>query len=277
MTDRRRSGAVHAQFAEPRGEDAGHEDNPFAPPPEGRPDQPWQPRHQPGQGGSSGDDGSGRDGQQDGGRPSPAWGSRWSSSQPGRQGGPFGGPGQQGHGDRGDGPGPGGPRLRWDPTDPLQRHARYALHAGIWALFFALINVPAGALLLGMPAVYWGGHALRGRRKDTDGSAPHASARPDDMAGSDRRPSLSGPFARVAGADRPVVPPEQAARTRKAAAASGLVAAVLALLVVAGTFTVQSVYSDFFTCRQDALTQASREQCTQLLPPDARMFLDGRG
>ncbi len=271
MTDRRRSRAAHAESDR---DESARDDNPFAPPPEGHPDQPWQPRHRP-EPGSSGDEGSGQDGEQDGERPGAAWGSRWSSSQPRRHGGGFGGPGQNGPGDRGDGPGTGGPRLRWDPTDPLQRHARYALHAGIWALFFALINVPEGALLLGMPALYWGGNALRGGRKDDPG--PRAAARADDVAGSDRTSAPSGAFAAVSASDRPAVPPEQAARTRKAAAVSGLVAAALALLVVVATFTVQQVYSDFFTCRQDALTQSSREQCTQLLPPDIRTFLTDRG
>lgn len=273
MTDRHRSRAAHAESADPDREESAREDNPFAPPPEGRPDQPWRPRHQTGHDGSSGDDGSGVEGEQGRGRPGAGWGSRWSNSQPGRQGGGFGGPGQNGPGDRGEGPGPGGPRLRWDPTDPLQRNARYALHAGIWALFFALINVPEVAVLLGLPAVYWGVHALRGGRKTDAGS--RAGARPEDVAGSDRVPAAATPTATPR--TQVTVAPEQAARTRTAAAVSGLVAAGVALLVVIATFTVQQVYDDYFTCRNDALTTASRQQCAQLLPKDVRSFLTDRG
>ncbi|MGW2119805.1 hypothetical protein ACWCPH_31380, partial [Streptomyces zhihengii] len=65
------------------------DDNPFAPPPEGRPDQPWQPRHpadgssgDPSSGDPSNSSGSGRDG--DG--PSQG-GGQWSSRQPGRSSG----------------------------------------------------------------------------------------------------------------------------------------------------------------------------------------------
>ena len=54
--------------------------------------------------------------------------------------------------------------MRWDPTDPLQRRARYALHAGIWGLFFSLLSLPEVALLLGALSVYWGISALRGKQ-----------------------------------------------------------------------------------------------------------------
>jgi len=276
MTDRHRSRAAHAESADPDRDESARQDNPFAPPPEDRPDQPWRPRHQAGQEEASGDDGSGRGGEPEHGRPGAGWGSRWSSSQPGRQGGGFGGPGQNGPQDRDDGPGPGGPRLRWDPTDPLQRHARYALHAGIWALFFALINVPEGAVLLGLPALYWGTHALRGGRKSD--AASRTGARPEDVAGSDREPAEPAGASTAAGtAPQVSVAPEQAARTRTATAVSGLVAAGVALLVVIATFTVQQVYDDYFTCRNDALTTASRKQCADLLPADVRSFLTDRG
>ncbi|MYV39331.1 hypothetical protein GT030_10690, partial [Streptomyces sp. SID1328] len=47
------------------------DDNPYAPPPEDRPDQPWRPRHPEGQ---EGHEGSGDS----------RWGSQWSDRQPGR-------------------------------------------------------------------------------------------------------------------------------------------------------------------------------------------------
>jgi hypothetical protein len=280
MTDRRRSRAALAESAQPDRDDSRQEDNPFAPPPEGRPEQPWRPRHHAADGGTGvpKEGGVAQDGD-DGDRPAAGRGSRWSSRQPGRQGGPFGGPGP---GDRGDGPssGSGGPRLRWDPTDPLQRHARYALHAGIWALFFALVNVPEAGILLGLPALYWGVHALRGgRRTDSAAGSRQVHAGAEDVAGTERTSGRPAETAtRLGRAQVSVsVSPEQAARTRTAAAVSGLVAAGVALLVVVSTFTVQMVYDDFFTCRRDALTQASREQCTDLLPEDVRPFLtEGR-
>ncbi|MYQ34164.1 hypothetical protein GTW65_24540, partial [Streptomyces sp. SID4956] len=54
----------------------GQDDNPFAPPPEGTPDRPWQPRHPSG-------------GEGEGGGRSP-WGRNWSDRQPGRSPGGFG-------------------------------------------------------------------------------------------------------------------------------------------------------------------------------------------
>ncbi|MBW5487189.1 hypothetical protein [Streptomyces bambusae] len=57
-----------------------------------------------------------------------------------------------------------------------------------------------------------------------------------------------------------------AARPQRTAAASGLVTACLALLLAAGSYTVQLVYKDFYVCRDDALTQAAELQCNTLLP-----------
>ncbi|OEV12309.1 hypothetical protein AN218_08925 [Streptomyces nanshensis] len=73
-----------------------------------------------------------------------------------------------------------------------------------------------------------------------------------------------------------MVTPAQAAKSRTTAAVSGLVTAALALAVVAATFTFQQVYSDYFTCTEDALTQSSREDCKDLLPPELRPLLQDR-
>lgn len=278
MTDRRRRRATPA-------EDAPREDNPFAAPPEGRPDQPWRPRGQgggPGSGSGSEEDGNDSgsgsgsksgsgSGSGQGGRS--AWGSQWSSRQPGRQSGGFGGP--RGSGSEGGGPGGGAGRgLRWDPTDPPQRHARYSLHAGVWGLFFALFSLTEVALLLGALSLYWGVSALRG---DKSGAGSGSS----DKGRGARRGSRAGATAEdVAGADRtgetdtakqaPQVPvavtPAQAAKSRTTAAVSGLITATLTLTIVAGAFTLRQVHSDYFTCREDALTQSSREECSELLP-----------
>ncbi|MER7401953.1 hypothetical protein ABT373_05550 [Streptomyces sp. NPDC000070] len=203
------------------------EDNPFAPPPEGTPDRPWQPRS------PSGDD------SQDGGEGDRApWGGRWSDRQPGRS------PGGFGDRPRGGPEGPGGPQggqnPRWDPTDPAQRHARYALLSGMWAFFFALFSWPYVALLLGALSLYWGISALRAKPRRADPDSPVS---------------------------------EQPGRPQTTAAVSGLVTASLAIALVAASFTAQLVYRDYYTCTNDALTNEARQSCTELLPQELRGLL----
>ncbi|MGW0395559.1 hypothetical protein ACWDYJ_32740 [Streptomyces sp. NPDC003042] len=170
--------------------DSSTDDNPFAAPPEGRPDQPWQPR-----------DGGGTQG------PGPS------------------GPGPSGPGPSG--PAPEGP-ARWDPMDPLQRRARYALLAGMWGFFFGIFGIPSMGLMLGALAMYWGISALRAK------PAPQ--------------------------------PPDPAARPQRAAAVSGLVTASLALALAASSYALQITYKDFYVCREDALTRTAELQCNTLLP-----------
>ncbi|GAB2466062.1 hypothetical protein [Streptomyces incanus] len=210
------------------------ENNPFAPPPEGSPDQPWQPRH------PSGDEGGDDDRGDNGSRSH--WGGRWSDRQPGRSSGGFG---ERPRGPEGQGGGAGGPQRpgpRWDPTDPAQRRARYSLLSGMWAFFFALFGWPYVALLLGALAVYWAVSALRAK--------PRAASDPDAPA-----------------------PPEQTGRPQTTAAVSGLVTASLALILVAVSFTAKVVYQDYYTCTSDALTQQSKESCNNLLPDELRNLL----
>lgn len=139
------------------------DDNPFAPPPEGTPDKPWQPRRPAG----------------DGDKGSP-WGSQWSDRQPGRQSGGFGERPDERPGDGGQG-GPGGPGMRFDPTDPAQRRARYALLCGMWAFLFALFGWPYVALLLGALGIYWGVSALRAKPRSPE-EATAATGRPQTTA-----------------------------------------------------------------------------------------------
>ncbi|MEU9628132.1 hypothetical protein AB0D89_15130 [Streptomyces luteogriseus] len=227
----------------PSGGDGGQErergsqkDNPFAPPPEGTPDRPWQPRRPSG-------DGSEDSGHGDGGDRSP-WGSQWSDQQPGRSPGGFGehprgGPEGQGGG----GPQGGGPNVRWDPTDPAQRRARYALLSGMWAFFFALFSWPYVALLLGALALYWAISSLRAKPRNPDPDSPA----PEQQGGG---------------------------RPQTTAAVSGLVTASLAIALVAASFTAQLVYRDYYTCTNDALTNEAKQSCSQLLPEELRGFLD---
>ncbi|RLU90564.1 hypothetical protein CTZ27_21265 [Streptomyces griseocarneus] len=225
------------------GSSSGQQDNPFAPPPEGQADRPWQPRPQgrgQGQEGREGHEGNEGEPQQP-----PAWGSQWSSKQPGRHDGDFGGgPGGQ----RPSGGGPGGPGgLRWDPTDPAQRRARYALLAGLWGFFFALFSIPQVALLLGALSVYWAISSLR------------AKPRHERLADPDTPP--------------PPPPAPGTPRPQTTAAVSGLVMGGLALIIVAATFAFQLVYRDYYTCVDDSLTQQSRQACEQHLPKHLRPLL----
>ncbi|WP_307826714.1 hypothetical protein [Streptomyces pactum] len=48
----------------------------------------------------------------------------------------------------------------------------------------------------------------------------------------------------------------------------------IALLIVVATYSVQLIYSDYYTCVDDALTSTSREQCEQKLPEQLRPLLD---
>ncbi|WP_369233765.1 hypothetical protein AB5J56_18005 [Streptomyces sp. R21] len=221
------------------------EDNPFAPPPEGTPDRPWQPRRPVnGQGGSEEDNRPGQSGQPG---QSP-WGNQWSDRQPGRSsGGGFGdrpGAPQGQNGPEGPTGGPGA-GMRWDPTDPSQRRARFALLSGMWAFFFALFSWPYVALLLGALGLYWGGSALRAKPRTPDPDAPA----PD---------------------------PNANARPQTTAAVSGLVTASLALAMVAATFTAQFVYSDYYSCTNDALTNTAKQSCNDLLPKELRGLLGTR-
>ncbi|MCX5102830.1 hypothetical protein [Streptomyces sp. NBC_00439] len=247
------------------------DENPFAAPPANRPDQPWQPRRpsNTGNGDGNGDgNGSSEGGSSD---DRPAWGGQWSSRQPGRQSGGFGGrPGNKGgpNGQGGPEGSPGG--LRWDPTDPAQRRARYALLGGMWAFFFALFDFPEIALLLGALSVYWAISALRSKPKSASAAAADGSGQ-------------ASAAARATGAAAPGrVPPAGAApgapaapaggRQQTTAAVSGLVTALLALSIVATTYTVQLVYRDYYTCVNDALTKTGQLSCNDLLPKPLEPF-----
>ncbi|MDV5147859.1 hypothetical protein R1T08_27730 [Streptomyces sp. SBC-4] len=257
-----------------------NDNNPFAPPPEGRPDQPWQPRRPEG----SGDDASGSSGSPDapgaepGGPTGPSGSSgasdgRWSPRQPGRstdgfgrgpdrRGGPEGGPGQGGSGrDKG---------MRWDPTDPAQRRARYAILAGMWAFFFAIFEIPELALLLGALGLYWAISSLRAKPKDA-AAADASPASPSEPSGpSDSQPAdapVPTPAPTPVSAPAPAAAPVRSLRT---AAISGLVASSVALMIVAVGFTMQIVYADFYECRDDALTHAGELACNDLLPKPLR-------
>ncbi|MDT9688727.1 hypothetical protein Q5762_10225 [Streptomyces sp. P9(2023)] len=246
------------------------DNNPFAPPPEGQPDQPWQPRRPEG---SDDDASSGSSGSSDGSdgsdRPGRARG-RWSSRQPGRSSDGFGRRPERSGGPDGQGQGPG---PKWDPTDPMQRRARYALLAGMWAFFFALFEIQELALLLGALALYWAISALRGKPKaqaQAQTQAPQGAEGAQGTEGSQGEGQAQGASAAGQPPVRTGPPSGLAARTQRTAAVSGLIAAALSLLIVAGSFTIQLVYSDFYTCADDALTKSGQLACNELLPEPLR-------
>ena len=248
----------------------GNADNPFAPPPEGRPDQEWRPR-------ASGDGDAGGDGNGDDSRRQSRGGNRWSSRQPGRQGGGFG-LGQRPGGVGGGSEGPGGPGgMRWDPTDPNQRRARYALLSGMWGFFFALFNLPEIALLLGALAIYWGTSSLRGKAPQDDAGTRTALARPSDVSGApaeDSTPAAGpGRGAEAAPGKGMASGAGQGSRPQTTSAVSGVVTGSIALAIVAATFTFQIVYQDYYTCVDDALTRPSQQSCEQHLPERLRPLL----
>jgi len=111
----------------------------------------------------------------------------------------------------------------------------------MWAFFFALFSWPYVALPLGALAMYWAISALRAKPRGQD---------PDSPA------------------------PEQKGRPQTTAAVSGLVTASLALALAAASFVAQLVYSDYYTCTNDALTQEARQGWGDLLPKDLRGVLD---
>ncbi|MFI6642212.1 hypothetical protein [Streptomyces sp. NPDC050504] len=242
------------------GSGGAQDDNPFAAPPEDRPDQEWRPRQpaqpsQPPQGENGDQEGSGQ-------TPPSAWGGRWSSRQPGRQGGDFGsrqGNGQGGPGPNGNGNGPGnGAGPRWDPTDPSQRRARYALLAGMWAFFFAIFRQEEIALLLGALAAYWSISSLRAKPAGAAGAAG-TGAGAGGTGGAQPAPQAPAP-----------APPGNGRRQQRTAAVSGLVTASIALVMVAGSFTAQLVYRDYYTCQRDALTKSGELACNDQLPKPLR-------
>ncbi|MFW6694637.1 hypothetical protein [Streptomyces sp. MAR4 CNX-425] len=264
----------------------------YGPGPQGAP--PQQPRdapggggHDGGQGGQDGQGGQGNGGQgngQNGGQdqPPPPWGNQWSPQQPPPGHGSWGGgdPGQQGPGGpQGPGPGPGGsggsgdepgsgknngrgdgPRgnLRWDPTDPVQRRSRYALLAGMWGFFFALFNWWPLALLLGALALYWGIDALRGKSGGQDNAA----------ANNARNNGGTDAFG------QPVQRQGKGTRQHTTTAITGIVAAGITLSIVLAGFAVQIAYRDYFSCRSDALTETSKDKCSDELPKPLRTFFE---
>jgi hypothetical protein len=231
------------------------QDNPFAPPPEGAPDRPWQPRRPD----DPGDTDSGSSGSPGGTPPPPppgrrpgapqAWGHQWGNrpQQEGRD--PYGRPDQGPGGPQGTGP-------RFDPTDPAQRRSRYALVCGGWGLIFAVLGWVEVGLLLGALALYWGISALR--------------MSPEDRA--EARATAASALADATQTPRPKPPPPgpDAQRSFMTAAWTGIVTSAVTIAIVASTFALHLAYRDYYTCKSDALTNPASQACQKLLPEPLR-------
>lgn len=257
----------------------GPRDDPFAPPPQGTPDRPWQPRHQPpgpaaGTPTATEDAPPGRQEPRDGTvrpqvPPPHPWSPGWQDGHAGRTAGPGqGGPRQ---GPRGPFPPPTpGPQQRWDPTDPAQRHARYALLSGMWGIFFFILGVPYVTLLLAALALYWSVSALRGAPRAASAQGPGQGAA--TASGPAQRPAAAKPQAPAAGWGGPPQYGAQPVRPQTPAALGGLLAALVGLCMVAANFAVHLAYKPYFDCVHDALTTQSRAACTDLLPEQLRGY-----
>jgi hypothetical protein len=129
----------------------------------------------------------------------------------------------------------------------------------MWAFFFALFDIPQIALLLGALALYWAISSLRNKPLPPRPGAANAAA------GGQAAPAAVQALV----AARNAAPGPAATNPKKqqtTAAVSGLVTAVLALLIVAATFSVQLVYRDYYTCLDDALTKTGQLSCNDELP-----------
>ncbi|MEZ0092167.1 hypothetical protein [Streptacidiphilus sp. EB129] len=216
--------------------------DPFAPPPKDAPDRPWQPRGratEPPHGRRQPEDGDqGSEDRPEGGRPAGPpvvppphpWGPGYQGQQPPRFPSPPQGP-------------------RFDPSDPVQRRARYALLSGMWGIFFLILGVPYVTLLLASLALYWSISSLRGKAKTPP--PPTTGAPSGYTPGYPTYPT------------RPQVP----------AALGGLVAAVVGLALVATTFGVQLYYKSYYDCQANALTKAAYSNCATSVTPQPPKWL----
>lgn len=142
----------------------------------------------------------------------------------------------------------------------------------MWSFFFALFDFPEIALLLGALAVYWSISALRAKPKGA--AAPGGGAGAAGPSGAPAAGALQGSGSGHAPApgSAPGAPVLGYSRQQTTAAVSGLVTALLALSIVAMTFTVQLVYRDYYTCVNDALTKSGQLACNDLLPKPLEPF-----
>ncbi|KUF17753.1 hypothetical protein AT728_10195 [Streptomyces silvensis] len=147
----------------------------------------------------------------------------------------------------------------------------------MWAFFFALFGWRYVALLLGALGLHWAISALRAKPRTPDPTAPASVPAVSAGAGASGAGGSDGPGG--PGGSAPSGAPKKSgsgSRPQTTAAISGLVTASLALVMVLATFAAQLIYRDYYTCRDDALTNASQQSCEDLLPKELRPLLTDR-
>ncbi|MEZ0065386.1 hypothetical protein ABIA32_001382 [Streptacidiphilus sp. MAP12-20] len=244
--------------------------DPFAPPPAGTPDRPWQPRgpiaHQqqphaqpPAQGGAPEGGDEPRDAAPDGSARPDGAAAPEDATPPsrGRAQVPPPHPWSPGY----QGQQPPMPRFpyppqnsgpRFDPTDPVQRRARYAMLSGMWGFLFLILGIPYLTLLLGALALYWGISALRGEAK---------TPTPAVNAGLPPMPHGPGYY------------PTAPAKPQAPAAIGGLIAGAVGLALVGAVFGVQLYYKSYYDCQANALTKAAYNTCATSVTPTPPAWL----
>jgi hypothetical protein len=150
--------------------------------------------------------------------------------------------------------------------------------AGTWGLVLGLfLGWTYLALLLGALGLYWGISALRGRARTPQESeaALRAVAKgkdPEEAAERAREQAAKHPAA-APPPPGPYGPPVTRTRPQVPAAVTGIVTSALSLAAVASVFLFHFVYSDYFTCVDDAATHTSRDACESHLPKELRPLL----
>jgi hypothetical protein len=260
------------------------QDNPFAPPPEGTPERPWQPRFPlPGQGtdqrwgpaappqgdGNGRDSGSGADGtgQGDEGQGGPSGQGQPGEGEPGPWGPPSAGPppgapGAWGPPPGGPGPwgpdGPGAPGQGHDPQNPPPspwqppRRREAGPRGPRFDITDPVQRRARYALLCGLWAFFFVLYSI-----------PQVSLLLGALAlywGISSLRAKPNPKAAAVGGGQPP------ARPHFGSAVSGVVSGAIAVALVLATFSLQIAYRDYFDCVSDSLTSASRHACNEQIP-----------
>jgi hypothetical protein len=306
------SGRIHIVLRAPEGDQRG---NPFAPPPEGAADRPWQPRgpedsgsgrggqgDQGGHGGQGGQGGQGHGGQGPGGQGHGGQGGQGQGGQDGH--------GQDGHSGHDHSPGPwahGGPPDRGTPPPPpptwgSQWSSRQPQSGRPDPFARRPEGGPSGpqgtgpkfdptdpahrrsryALVCGCWGLIfgllgWTTIALLLGALALYWGISSLRMSPEDRAKA--RASAASALADAAQSPRPAppAPGPDAQRSFLTAAWTGIVASAITLAIVASTYAFQLAYRDYYTCRSDALTSPAATACQKLLPAPFRSLPAFRG
>jgi hypothetical protein len=162
---------------------------------------------------------------------------------------------------------------RFDPSDPVQRRARYALLSGMWGFLFLILGVPYLTLLLGALALYWGISSLRGTAKTPQSAATPNIFQSPGAGANDARPQAphstqpQQPSQPGWGQSHPGYYPVAPVKPQAPAAIGGLIAGAVSLALVAVVFGVQLYYKSYYDCQANAPTKQAYSQCSTSVTP----------